>query len=466
MADVSVNLDNAALTYGGEWRYSYRASQRCRTVVGSGNELEFTATGTQCTLRYAVSATGTNYLQVSVDGGALTDITGPGSINTYTDCTLFTGLSDAAHTVRVKHNAGTQTNVFVQYANGITATGASPAISLTSGMGPTYNVGFHEYASAIHFEGQSNIDGSGGHIRLNLTQPDSRLRFKSNCTSIKIFSPLNSASLRVMQDGVAIGSKINLGSSGFGWTEIASGLSGTHTYEIVCVTALALRLMQIQLVGGTLDTASPPAYRPSILILGDSKAMGGSGVADTSICFPSLVGAAKGYAIVNSAISGNSVLSTGTGGTIETDNPVSYPPQNEGARDFSYVVFAGGHNDNGNDMTEFEASCVRLFTKLKTAYSNAVILALGVFNTTVFNSTVRGNLNTAISNAAATVGGITYVNTDDWINPATDTSDGTHPNAGGHVLIAAELEAEIVNYSPAAGGGGSGIRGIMTGGAL
>jgi hypothetical protein len=36
-----------------------------------------------------------------------------------------------------------------------------------------------------------------------------------------------------------------------------------------------------------------------------------------------------------------------------------------------------------------------------------------------------------------------YWNTDGWIDPATDTSDGLYPNAGGQIKIANQVLARL-----------------------
>jgi hypothetical protein len=448
---ATYDLSNAAVALLGTWQYAYITSQRALVCSGTGSEIEFTATGTDCTLTYAVSATGTNYLQASIDGAAFADITGPVSNNTYTACTLFTGLSDAAHTVRVKHNTGTSTNVRVQHTAGITITGGAPAIALTNGL--SYGIGRGQRASTIQQEGHVVPSNSAGHDRLALQLPDSRIRFKSDATSIAIFSSLNSAKLRVMQDGVAIGAATTLGASGYGKTTLATGLSGSHTYEIVCVTATISYLISLQTIGGTLDS-SAPAFRSHILWVGDSKAMGASGTTDSSICWPSLVGGTRGFGTMNLSTSGVRVLSPDAGGSIEWNAPFNLCPITD-PRDYAYLVFCGGHNDAaaGIDRTEFTAAVVRELTALSTAYPNAIGLAMGILNTTTFSTTVRNNYNSDISSAVTTVGGIwTYVNTDGWITPATDCTDAsTHPNATGHGLIKTQLLNSIAAYSASSG---------------
>jgi hypothetical protein len=52
-------------------------------------------------------------------------------------------------------------------------------------------------------------------------------------------------------------------------------------------------------------------------------------------------------------------------------------------------------------------------------------------------------IQAAVGAAAAAGVNCTYWNTDGWIDPSADTSDGLHPTEAGHAKILAEVLARI-----------------------
>jgi lysophospholipase L1-like esterase len=110
------------------------------------------------------------------------------------------------------------------------------------------------------------------------------------------------------------------------------------------------------------------------------------------------------------------------------------------AGDNANMIFVEmGTNDVVTDDTlraEYEANLLAL----KSSNPGASIYCLGVLPKTDPEQTVLKNtrISTACTNAGAT-----FWDTTGWIVPATDTSDGLHPNAAGHAKIAAEVLARL-----------------------
>lgn len=105
----------------------------------------------------------------------------------------------------------------------------------------------------------------------------------------------------------------------------------------------------------------------------------------------------------------------------------------------SDVVINLGTNDRGHGVSgsQFQTAYVALMQRIRAKYPNATIYAMETFNKSYVNET-----KAAVA-ARNTMGDskVRYINTEGWINPATDTADGTHPNDGGHQKIAARLAA-------------------------
>lgn len=103
----------------------------------------------------------------------------------------------------------------------------------------------------------------------------------------------------------------------------------------------------------------------------------------------------------------------------------------------SDVVINLGTNDLGHNVSgsQFQTAYIALLQRIRAKYPNARIHAMETFKKWYVNETKAAV--TARSNAGDSL--VRYIDTEGWINPATDTADGTHPNDGGHQKIAARL---------------------------
>lgn len=465
---ASYDITNAAVRLVGPWSYSYLNGQRVVQPVGLNAQMEFVANGTACTVRYAVEATGTNYLQASVDGGAFTNLTGPGSVDTFTDVTVFTGLSAGNHSVVIRAATGTLENVEFQATNGITITGGTEAISAPTDAGELSCHAWGTGRGKLQLCGLGTHNVSGGWPRLVLTRQDASLCFTSDATSIKIYAANNSAKARLYQDGVAAAAAVTLNSGNiYEWYTLASGLSGTHEYHVVnCLNATELRIGQVLAVGGTM---SAPPWRPNIVGYGHSKVASNitTGLATTDLGWLWQLGVSHGYGVINQGVSARKIVAVSATETshLHEDPTISYTRYDPD--DIPYVFVLAGHNDNAlanSNPTDFEWAVTRWLNRLREFHEGAQIYVLGELNTTAFSTGIRDAMNLAISNAVTAVGDplMDYVDTDGWIDPATDTSDGTHLNTTGVGKVVTEIDDLnlLPDYAAPAGGGTTGRQGL------
>ena len=84
---------------------------------------------------------------------------------------------------------------------------------------------------------------------------------------------------------------------------------------------------------------------------------------------------------------------------------------------------------------QFQSGYIALIHEIRAKYPNATIFAMETFKQWFVNETKAA----VASVTAAGDSRVRYVATQGWINPSTDTVDGTHPTDAGHRKIAAKL---------------------------
>jgi lysophospholipase L1-like esterase len=103
----------------------------------------------------------------------------------------------------------------------------------------------------------------------------------------------------------------------------------------------------------------------------------------------------------------------------------------------SAVVINLGTNDVGHSVTsaQFRGAYITLLRNARAKYPNATIYAMQTFRKRYIAET-QAAVKT-VTEAGDTK--VRYINTDGWINEATDTADNVHPNDAGHRKIADRL---------------------------
>lgn len=126
---------------------------------------------------------------------------------------------------------------------------------------------------------------------------------------------------------------------------------------------------------------------------------------------------------------------------LKTGLDTSTPDWDFSRYQVSDVVINLGTNDRGHNVssTQFQSAYVTLLQRIRAKYPNAVIHAMETFKQWYVTETKAA---VAARNNAGD-GKVRYVATEGWIDPATDTADGTHPNDAGHRTIAARLATVI-----------------------
>jgi hypothetical protein len=105
-----------------------------------------------------------------------------------------------------------------------------------------------------------------------------------------------------------------------------------------------------------------------------------------------------------------------------------------------FTIVALGTNDSNSVHDTYETQLNRLYSNI-----HKPIYAMGVLPKSPEGSRADRNseIVAAVSDAQAAGTNVTYWNTDGWIDPATDTSDGLHPTAAGHIKIMNEVLSRI-----------------------
>ncbi|MEV0272539.1 GDSL-type esterase/lipase family protein [Hamadaea sp. NPDC050747] len=123
---------------------------------------------------------------------------------------------------------------------------------------------------------------------------------------------------------------------------------------------------------------------------------------------------------------------------------VSYDDWNFATYQATAVVINLGTNDVGHSVTstQFQQGYVVMLERVRQAYPNAEIFAMGVFRARYVTET----RNAVAARTAAGDGKVHFVDTTGWIDPTTDTSDNVHPTEAGHVKIAQRLRPILDQY--------------------
>jgi lysophospholipase L1-like esterase len=132
--------------------------------------------------------------------------------------------------------------------------------------------------------------------------------------------------------------------------------------------------------------------------------------------------------LMNHAVGGHSIMTNMDAQTVAAASD---------AADIILILLGTNDVDDAGVTAEYQEN----LEELKTSNASATIYGMSILNRTAGEATRLVN-NTRIQTACANAG-VTYWDTEGWIDAATETSDGTHPTAAGHVKIAAQVLARL-----------------------
>ncbi|GHH79203.1 RICIN domain-containing protein [Promicromonospora soli] len=236
---------------------------------------------------------------------------------------------------------------------------------------------------------------------------------------------------------------------------IASGLgSGTHTVRIGFRERAgsytgdpAFGGFNLASGGSTTSIARPANF---IEFIGDSITVGQPNGNRPFTAYPYLVGEDLGAGHTQVAQGGACLVSTSDGcyGMMDWFRRSSAWVSNDDWNFSTYrataVVINLGTNDVGHGVstTEFNRNYVVMLERVRQAYPNAEIFAMGVFR----NRYVTETRNAVQARVDAGDTRVHFVDTTGWVDPAVDTLDNVHPTDAGHRKIANLLAPIIDRY--------------------
>ncbi|MBL0888229.1 RICIN domain-containing protein [Myceligenerans indicum] len=234
---------------------------------------------------------------------------------------------------------------------------------------------------------------------------------------------------------------------------VASGLgAGTHTVRIgfreragSYTGDAAFGGFDLAPGGATTSTARPADF---IEFIGDSITVGQPNGDRPFTAYPYLVGETLGAGHAQVAQGGACLVSTADGcyGMMDWFRRSSAFADHDdwdfATHQATAVVINLGTNDVGHGVStpEFRQNYVVLLERVRQAYPDAEIFAMGVFRNRYVTET-RDAVQTRVDAGDAKVH---FVDTSGWVDPATDTHDNVHPTDAGHRKIA-DLLAPILD---------------------
>ncbi len=305
--------------FSGSWSVGVSGPTAYINGAGFQSTCEFIATGTDLTINCVVSNGGGHEAEFKVDGGSWTPVV-PLAYAVFSTATIFSGLSDAAHTVSIRAvispyfsfnpGGGVGTDVAGPIFN---VTGSSPACTPPVGKVSSDNYllgkntddnagqiggldfvrfesGFqlHDNAAQGYYSTPKLISpllgSDASYVNVNI---GGQIRFKATTTTIDIWIVNDGQSYSLGIDGEwPVLRVVTPITNEWGWVNIASGLDGgtEHTYAIVnsffrstLINAGSGEVWAVRTPGGSINH-TPPAVRDTIIFFGDSITGGQDGL--------------------------------------------------------------------------------------------------------------------------------------------------------------------------------------------
>lgn len=432
---------------------------------GANSQIDTIVTGTQLEMQCYYPNTTT--FQVSVDGGSYTTITNNGG--TWAYVTVFTGLSDTAHTVTIRQLSGVSQVFYLDATTAFRVTGSAPAMAYPTGFGTQVDLMETEGLKYIIREGNVSNGTSNGYSSplpptLTTLYQDIVFRFRAKVSGLSIWMLQNGHVFRYTMDGVLQGSLVTAASTNqYGWLTIATGLDATeeHEYEIIASgkagsVSTTIYIQGIMFAGGSLVERRLHT-RERVGFYGDSITSAYEQIGDSTLGYAWLAGDAMGKAVYNLGLAGTTVKTAAAG----TDATYSGQARAAGLATispaFSDLVIEYGTNDvSGLDGAittgQFQTAYLDMLTTIRAGCPDTKIWCMTILPRTDDASYNRSGFNTALRAAVAAMNdsAIVVLDAEDWIDVNTDLLDSKHPNALGYIKIAQQLVRAIA--APRTGG--------------
>ncbi len=421
---------------------------------GAGDFFETTLTGTDA--QVLLLSGETTDLQISIDGNSTTTINtnNIASGNAYVWVPLFSGLTDAPHTIVVQ-NLSTGINYYDRTTT-VQLKGSSPATATPTGFGPLTVASSAVNAGKVLIDdyAATNYPATGHANTVHWTYMDGGVSFKASAADVWVYANDDSGPLSLYQDGTYLGTVVTGTQDGFfRLYHLGTGLdAAVHTYEIVSSGTWTTPggepgganayIYSLMLAGGSGLQSPPTSALPIETFYGDSITAG-AGLGDNNgrEVDASIVSRNIGHTDYRVAYGGQEVSTWGRDNTsLLAGSPHPYR-----------VWVRLGTNDAINGVTlgsvgtpnTFIGDYYTMVSNIRTAVgSGAPIYIEELFPTTSYSTSTRLTYNTAIQTAVTTYmnntgdTNVKLINTDNWINTTTDEVDGLHPNATGYALMA------------------------------
>jgi len=431
----SFAYDNAGVAYLGPVSNNSIAS-RTATEITTTVAVTTSVTGSAAYLRVERNSSGS--FTVAVDGGAPQSVTIPATGSWYL-LPLFTGLSDAAHTVYILGAS----QVYIDKLTTIYVRGASPAVAIPSGYAQQFLTitSGTTLATGLRFDGGSFAVGTG--TSMWFKWPNQRLRWTGTATDNKVWMWDGSGQYIFYVDGVQVGGVVTLGAtSTWKLVTIGTGLAaGTHVYTVQNVWATASGpnyFTSILPVGGVVDSASTPSAISSISAYYGDSITSGSVLTNSGKVWCRLVGDASGRDVGNRGFASTKVAGSGDTRFADVTGITSPAPTN--------IFILYGTNDYGlgtpTTLANFKTAYKSMLASLRTGCPSARLVVCLILPRSSSGPNLNGDtlaqFNTTIQTAVSEVadGNTIVLDTSTWVNTTTDMSDGLHLNDGGNIVFA------------------------------
>ncbi|GLI01471.1 GDSL-type esterase/lipase family protein [Phytohabitans aurantiacus] len=415
----------------------FSGSGFCNADNAIGAAAQFTVTASAAGtatlgIRYANGTTTARPADVLVNGTRATGASfdGTGAWTTWTTLTLTAPVNAGTNTIRL---------------NPTTASGLAnvDALDFEVGSGPVGGNGQPNDAN-IQYYGRWNKSNSA-YYAMGWAGGYLDARFTGNSIGVR---QRNAIDLHYSIDGAPTQWRRNVS----GNVTLASGLSsGSHTVRIGyreragSYTGDPVFGGLILASGGQTTAISRPANL--VEFIGDSITVGQPNANRPFSAYPWLAAEGLGAAHTQVAQGGACLVSQDCYGMMDWFRRSSASATTDDWNFATYqataVVINLGTNDIGHNVstTQFQQGYVTMLQRLRQAYPNAEIFAMGVFR----NRYVTETRNAVAARNAAGDSRVRFVDTTGWI-VAGDTTDNVHPSDAGHVKIAQRLRPILDQY--------------------